>query len=163
MTVNSFSTEAQTIAVGLVSDAIKQSYIPLFDKLKELESHTPDEETSSKIDIVKIRLDVLFKVEMNLLIKIQEEYTSLGQNPGDTMNKARKNYDSQFRLDAAQLVVDQSDSVRQACESMGVSKSSMDNWVRPLNQERRGETPKASALSADQHKIQELEKRIWQI
>ena len=31
---------------------------------------------------MKIRLDVLFKVEMNLLTKIQEEYTSLRQNPG---------------------------------------------------------------------------------
>lgn len=79
------------------------------------------------------------------------------------MNKTRKNYDPQFRLDAAQLVVDQGYSVRQACESMGVSKSSMDNWVRQLNQERRGETPKASALTADQRKIQELEKRIRQI
>ena len=83
MTMNSFNTEAQTIAIGLVSDAIKQSFIPLFDKLKELESRDIDEETSSKIDIIKIRLDVLFKVEMNLLTKIQEEYKSLGQNPGD--------------------------------------------------------------------------------
>jgi len=62
------------------------------------------------------------------------------------MNKTRKNYDLQFRLDAAQLVVDQGYSVRQVCESMGVSKSSMDNWVRQLNKERRGETSRASAF-----------------
>tara|TARA_R110001599_G_C12069919_1_gene643974 strand:- start:545 stop:853 length:309 start_codon:yes stop_codon:yes gene_type:complete len=79
------------------------------------------------------------------------------------MNKTRRNFDPQFRLDAAQLVVDQGYSVKQACESMGVSKSSMENWVRQLHQERRGETPKATGLTADQRKIQELEKKIRRI
>lgn len=79
------------------------------------------------------------------------------------MNKTRRNFDPQFRQDAARLVVDQGYSVKEACESMGVSKSSMENWVRQLNQERRGETPKATGLTVEQRRIQELEKRIRQL
>jgi len=79
------------------------------------------------------------------------------------MNRKRKNFDPQFRLDAAQLVVDQGYTVREACESMGVSKSSLENWVRQLKRERQGQAPKGSALTSEQRKIKELEKKIRQI
>jgi transposase len=79
------------------------------------------------------------------------------------MNKNRRSFDPQFRLEAAQLVVDQGCSIREACESMGVSKSTMESWVRQLRKERRGETPKGTALTAEQRKIQELEKKIRRI
>jgi transposase len=46
---------------------------------------------------------------------------------------------------------------------MGVSKSTMENWVRQLRQERQGNTPKGSALTAEQRRIQELEKRLRQV
>jgi transposase len=36
---------------------------------------------------------------------------------------------------------------------MGVSKSTMENWVRQLRQERQGETPKATAMTAEQRRI----------
>lgn len=79
------------------------------------------------------------------------------------MKKVRKSFDPQFRLESAQLVVDQGYSIRAACESMGVSKSTMENWVRQLRKERKGVTPKASALTPEQRKIQELERKIRQI
>ncbi len=79
------------------------------------------------------------------------------------MNKTRKNFDPQFRLDAAQLVVDQGYTIKQASESMGVSKTLMENWVRQLKQERQGKTPKGAAMTEEQRKIKELEKRIRQI
>jgi transposase len=79
------------------------------------------------------------------------------------MKKVRRSFDPQFRLESAQLVVDQGYSIRAACESMGVSKSTMENWVRQLRKERKGVTPKASALTPEQRKIQELEKKIRQI
>ena len=79
------------------------------------------------------------------------------------MNKTRKNFDPQFRLDAAQLVVDQGYTIKQASESMGVSKTSMENWVRQLKHERQGKTPKGAAMTEEQRKIKELEKRIRQI
>jgi transposase len=79
------------------------------------------------------------------------------------MKKVRRSFAPQFRLESAQLVVDQGYSIRAACASMGVSKSTMENWVRQLRKERKGVTPKASALTPEQRKIQELEKKIRQI
>ncbi|MBW9267914.1 MAG: transposase [Candidatus Thiodiazotropha sp. (ex. Lucinisca nassula)] len=79
------------------------------------------------------------------------------------MTKTRRRFSPEFKLEAAQLVVGQQYSIRAACEAMGVSKSSLENWVRQLRQERVGETPKSSAMTPDQRRIQELEKRLRQV
>jgi transposase len=79
------------------------------------------------------------------------------------MKKTRRSFSPEFKLEAAQLVVNQQYSIRQACQAMGVSKSSLENWVRQLRQERLGKTPKASAMTPDQRRIQELEKRLRQV
>lgn len=79
------------------------------------------------------------------------------------MTKTRRTFSPEFRLESAQLVVDQGYTIKAACESMGVSKSSMENWVRQLRQERQGKTPKATAITPDQRRIQELEKRLRQV
>lgn len=79
------------------------------------------------------------------------------------MNKTRRNYSAEFRLEAAQLVVDQGYTLKAAAESMGVSKGSMENWARQLRKERQGETRKASAMMSDQRRIQELEKQVRRI
>lgn len=79
------------------------------------------------------------------------------------MTRKRRTFSPEFRLEAAQLVVDQGYTIRAACEAMGLGKSTLENWVRQLRQERQGQTPKATALTPDQRKIQELEKRIRQI
>lgn len=79
------------------------------------------------------------------------------------MRKTRRTFDPEFRLEAAQLVVDQGYTIRAGCEAMGVSKSTLENWVRQLRRERQGVTPKATALTADQRRIQELEKTIRRI
>jgi transposase len=46
---------------------------------------------------------------------------------------------------------------------MGVSKSTMGNWVRQLRREREGNTPKATVITAEQRRIQEIEKRLRQV
>lgn len=79
------------------------------------------------------------------------------------MARRKGNYDPDFRLEAAQLVVDQGYTVKAACEAMGVGKSTLENWVRKLRHERQGQTPKGIALTPDQRKIQELEKKIRKI
>jgi transposase len=79
------------------------------------------------------------------------------------MTKKRKTFSPEFRLEAAALVVDQGYTVKAACDAMGVSKSTMENWVRQLRQERRGQTPKASAMTPDQRRIQELEKQLRRV
>jgi transposase len=78
---------------------------------------------------------------------------------------ARRNgdYDPDFRLESAQLVVDQGYTIKAACEAMGVKKTTLEYRVRQLRQERQGQTPKGTALTPDQRKIQELEKKIRKI
>jgi transposase len=83
---------------------------------------------------------------------------------GDNMTRKRRpNFSPEFKLESAQLVVDQNYSVRQAAEAVNVSASSMDKWSRQLREERNGTSSMPNALSPDQRKIQELEKRIKRI
>ena len=70
----------------------------------------------------------------------------------------RATFSPEFRLEAAQLVVDQSRTIRDAAEAMGVGHSTMDKWVRQLRQEREGKTPQAAPMTPEQIRIRELEK-----
>ena len=83
---------------------------------------------------------------------------------GMMSKKTRKRFTPEFRLESAQLVVDQSYSVKEAAEAMGVGKSTMDKWVRQLRTERSGgQISSATPMTADQRKIKELENRIKRI
>jgi len=79
------------------------------------------------------------------------------------MTRSRPTFTPEFRLEAAQLVVDQGYIVKDAATAMGVGKSTMDKWVRQLKNERNGIGSKAMPLTPDQRKIRELEKRIKRI
>ncbi len=77
--------------------------------------------------------------------------------------RTRRTYSPEFKLEAAQLVLDQNYSVPEAAAAMNVGKSTMENWVRQLKQERAGISPKASPMTPDQIKIRELKKKIARI
>ena len=77
--------------------------------------------------------------------------------------RPKRNFTPEFRLEAAQLVLDQNYTVRQAADAMSVGYSTMDTWVRQLRKERNGETSKATPMTPDQLRIRELEKRIREI
>jgi len=72
----------------------------------------------------------------------------------------RRTFTPEFKLECAELVVDGGYSIRAAVEAMGVSKSSLESWVRQLRAERKGTPSKATPLSPEQRKIKELEKKI---
>tara|TARA_Y100000588_G_scaffold200241_1_gene213987 strand:+ start:76 stop:387 length:312 start_codon:yes stop_codon:yes gene_type:complete len=74
--------------------------------------------------------------------------------------RTRRTFSADFKLEAAQLVVDQNYSVIEAAKAMNVSKSAMDKWVRQLKQERDGKSPKASPLTPEQIEIRALKKKI---
>ena len=79
------------------------------------------------------------------------------------MTKNRR-YSPEFRLEAAQLVVDQGYTLKAACEAMGVGKSTMEYWVRRLRAERSGEPPqRGEALTPEQREIQELKRRLRRV
>ena len=79
------------------------------------------------------------------------------------MTRTRRTFNSEFKLESAQLVVDQGYTVKAASEAVGVGKSTLEYWIRQLKQERQGQTPKASAITPDQRRIQELEKRLRKV
>jgi transposase len=47
----------------------------------------------------------------------------------------RRTFTSEFKLEAAQLVVDQNFSIREAASAINVGKSTMNKWVRQLKNE----------------------------
>jgi len=79
------------------------------------------------------------------------------------VTKMRRTFSPEFRLETAQLEVDQGYTVRAACQAVGVGKSTMEHWVRQLRQERQGQTPKGVALTPEQKRIQKLEKQLRRV
>ncbi|HCK5608300.1 IS3 family transposase [Pseudomonas aeruginosa] len=76
------------------------------------------------------------------------------------MSKQRRTFSAEFKREAAALVLDQGYSHIEACRSLGVVDSALRRWVKQLEAERQGVTPKSKALTPEQQKIQELEARI---
>lgn len=76
----------------------------------------------------------------------------------------RRFFSTDFKRDAASLVLDKDYSVSDACEAMGVGPTALRRWVEQLRQERGGITPERSkAMTPDQQRIQELEAKIRRI
>ena len=80
------------------------------------------------------------------------------------MNKPKRpTFSPEFRLEAAQLVVDQGQTIRAAADAMGVGQSTMDKWVRQLRLERSGGSPKGTPMTPDQRRIRELERELQKV
>ncbi len=77
--------------------------------------------------------------------------------------KKRPTYSAEFRLETAQLVVDEGYSHAEAAQAMNVGNSTISKWVAQLRQERVGKSPKASPMTPEQIEIRELKKRIERI
>lgn len=78
-------------------------------------------------------------------------------------NRTRRTFSPEFRLESALLVVDQRYNIEDAVSAAGVADSTMDKWVRQLREERQGITPKQTAMTPDQQRIKELEKKVRRI
>lgn len=76
------------------------------------------------------------------------------------MTRQRRSFSTEFKHEAACLVLDQGYSITEACRSLGVGSTALRRWVQQLQDERGGTTPKAKALTPEQQRIQELEARI---
>jgi len=78
----------------------------------------------------------------------------------------RCNFSTEFRLESAQLVLDQHYSfaaAAAAATAINVGKSTMDKWVRQLKEERAGKTPVASPMTPEKIEIRELKKRLQRV
>nr|BFD44635.1 IS3 family transposase [Pseudomonas sp. FFPRI_1] len=79
------------------------------------------------------------------------------------MIKQRRSFSTEFKREAASLVLDQGYSYIEACRSLGVVESALRRGANQLQQERNGVTPQSKALTPEQQKTQELEARINQL
>ena len=77
--------------------------------------------------------------------------------------RTRRTFSAEFKLEAAQLVLEQHYSVTEAAQAMGVGISTMDKWVRQLRQEKQGITPTASPITPEQAEIRALKKKLAHI
>ena len=79
------------------------------------------------------------------------------------MVKKRRTLTTEFKLEAAGLVLDQNYSIAEASRSIGVGEGVLRRWVCQIEAERSGATPGNKALTAEQQRIQALEKRVKQL
>lgn len=74
--------------------------------------------------------------------------------------RQRRTFSTEFKYDAANLVLEQGYSFADACRAVDVHENTLRNWVQQLESERGGNTPKSKALSPEQQRIQELESLV---
>lgn len=67
--------------------------------------------------------------------------------------RTRRTFSPEYRLEGAQLVLDQNYSAASAAKAMNVGVSTMDKWVRQLKDERAGKSPKAMPMTSEQLEI----------
>ena len=82
-------------------------------------------------------------------------------NCGDDMTKKKRpTYNPEFKVECAQLVLDQGYCVREAAEAMNVDQSTLDKWVRKLKAERDGTMTTGKPITAEQREIAALKKQV---
>ena len=74
--------------------------------------------------------------------------------------RKRRSFSPEFKNDAACLVLDQDYSYAEASRALEVLENTLRIWVKQLESERIGITPKSKALSPEQKRVQELEAKV---
>lgn len=78
-------------------------------------------------------------------------------------NKNRPVFSTEFKEDAASLVLDKGYTYSEACEAVGVGNTALRRWVKQLSSERQGVTPKGRAITSEQREVQVMQARIKQL
>jgi transposase len=76
------------------------------------------------------------------------------------MAKVRRSFNTEFKREAASLVLREGYSVAEACRSLDIGETALRRWIDQLEGERLGFTPKAKAFTDEQRRIQELETQV---
>ena len=76
------------------------------------------------------------------------------------MARQRRTYNTDFKREAANLVLKEGYSVGEASRSLDIGETALRRWIDQLEGERLGVTPKAKAFTDEQRRIQELETQV---
>jgi transposase len=71
--------------------------------------------------------------------------------------KVRRSFNTEFKREAASLVLRKNYSAAEACRSLDIGETALRRWIDQFEDERLGVTPKATAFTDAQRRIQELE------
>ncbi len=75
----------------------------------------------------------------------------------------RPRFSPEFKVECAQLVLDQGHSTKDAAKSMGIDESTLGKWVAKLKGERGGHATNGLPITEEQREILELKKRIQRL
>ena len=76
------------------------------------------------------------------------------------MKKQRRTFSTEFKHDAASLILDQNYNFAEASRAVDVHENTLRSWVQQLKSERGGQTPGSKAMTPEQQRIQELEAKV---
>lgn len=77
------------------------------------------------------------------------------------MKKPRRVFSSEFKVEAAKLVLERGYSVAQACQELQVGETALRRWIAQLEAEQQGCVLAGSKpITPEQQRIRELEERI---
>ena len=76
---------------------------------------------------------------------------------------SRRTFTSEYKRECAELVIKHGYQVKEAAKAMNVGLSSLQKWLRQYRNEMKGITPKETAITAEQKRIQELEAQVKQL
>ena len=74
--------------------------------------------------------------------------------------RPRRKFTTEFKREAASLVVDQGYTQVEACRTLDLSATALSRWIKQLREERGGHTPTSKAMTPEQQRIQELESQV---
>lgn len=79
------------------------------------------------------------------------------------INDKKRTFTREFKQEASSLVLNENYTISDASKAMGIGKSTLSKWVSQIRTEGQGISPKGRAITAEQQRIQELEKRIKRV
>lgn len=75
------------------------------------------------------------------------------------MTESRRVFDVEFKLNVAQMVVDQGQSVKDVAKAMGLGETAVRRWAEQYKNNRLGKVVAGTPLTAEQLRIRQLEQR----
>lgn len=73
------------------------------------------------------------------------------------MSKTPRKFEASFKLEVVKMVREQGLSIREVCQSMGLSKSTVQRWTQQYDAERVGGAGIGQPLTPEQQRIRQLE------
>ncbi len=79
------------------------------------------------------------------------------------MNRERKSYTTDFKLEVARMIVDQGMGVTQVTKDMNIGPSAIRRWVDQYRAEQLGQPGMGRPITAEQQRIRQLEQENRQL